>query len=117
MRTERLPRCLRAAARLGAVLCCAALAQLALAQSTLAQGVPGAPPAASKGPAATHADTEQEVLFESKVRPLLAARCFKCHGDKQQKGGLRLDTADGILGVNPDDGVVRPGHPETSRLM
>ena len=105
MRTDRLTRRLRAAARLGVALSCAAIAQFALAQFSL-----GAPPAA-------HGDTEQEAFFESKVRPLLAARCVKCHGEKQQKGGLRLDSADGILGVNPDEGVVRPGHPETSRLM
>ncbi len=112
MRTDRLTRWLRAAARLGVALGCAALAQFALAQFSL-----GAPPRAPKAPAGAHVDTEQEAFFESKVRPLLAARCVKCHGEKQQKGGLRLDTADGILGTNPDEGVVRPGHPETSRLM
>ena len=29
--------------------------------------------------------------FEKKVRPLLAARCWQCHGPEKSKGGLRLD--------------------------
>ena len=29
---------------------------------------------------------------ESEVRPLFAAKCQKCHGPRQQKGGLRLDS-------------------------
>jgi mono/diheme cytochrome c family protein len=31
--------------------------------------------------------------FETRVRPLLAEKCFKCHGPQMQKGGLRLDSA------------------------
>lgn len=31
--------------------------------------------------------------FESKVRPVLLARCVACHGAGQQAGGLRLDKA------------------------
>ena len=32
-------------------------------------------------------------LFESKVRPTLQAKCYACHGPKQQLAGLRLDKA------------------------
>ena len=60
---------------------------------------------------------EQEAFFELKVRPLLVARCFRCHGEKEQKGGIRLDSAEALLGKTPDEGVVKPGHPESSRLM
>ena len=38
--------------------------------------------------AASDADLE---FFETDVRPLLAERCYKCHSDEKQKGGLRLD--------------------------
>ncbi|MCA8993181.1 MAG: DUF1549 domain-containing protein, partial [Planctomycetaceae bacterium] len=34
---------------------------------------------------------EQIKFFESKVRPLLAERCWKCHGEEKQSGELRLD--------------------------
>ena len=32
------------------------------------------------------------VDFQKDVRPILAKHCFKCHGEKKQKGDLRLDT-------------------------
>jgi hypothetical protein len=36
--------------------------------------------------------------FETKVRPIFAARCYACHSDKAGKpqGGLRLDSSQGI---------------------
>jgi mono/diheme cytochrome c family protein len=37
-------------------------------------------------------DTE---YFEKKIRPLLAEHCLGCHGEKKQKGGLRLDSKAG----------------------
>lgn len=37
------------------------------------------------------ATPEQAAHFETKVRPVLAAKCFACHGEKEQIAGLRLD--------------------------
>jgi len=34
-------------------------------------------------------------FFESRVRPILAEHCLKCHGDKKPKGALRLDSRAG----------------------
>src|SRR6516162_7024960 len=31
-------------------------------------------------------------FFESGVQPVLVDNCFKCHADKKQRGGLRLDS-------------------------
>lgn len=39
---------------------------------------------------------EQLAFFEKKVRPLLIARCTKCHNEKKQQGGLSLDSAVGL---------------------
>ena len=44
-------------------------------------------------------------FFESKVRPLLAKHCLKCHGAKRQEAGLRLDTAEGLK-AGGDSGAV-----------
>lgn len=42
---------------------------------------------------ATHASEAQDTEhFEKKIRPLLAEHCLGCHGEKKQKGGLRLDS-------------------------
>ncbi|RYD70421.1 MAG: DUF1549 domain-containing protein, partial [Verrucomicrobiaceae bacterium] len=30
-------------------------------------------------------------FFEQEVRPVLVNRCYECHGEKKQKGGLRVD--------------------------
>jgi hypothetical protein len=37
------------------------------------------------------------VEFSNDIRPLLEKRCFECHGEKKQKGGLRLDRKADIL--------------------
>jgi hypothetical protein len=41
------------------------------------------------------------VRFEADVRPVFEAHCYKCHSAaaKSLKGGLRLDTPDGLRGV------------------
>jgi mono/diheme cytochrome c family protein len=42
---------------------------------------------------ATHASEAQDTEhFEQKIRPLLTEHCLGCHGEKKQKGGLRLDS-------------------------
>ena len=32
--------------------------------------------------------------YLNEVKPILVEHCYRCHGASQQKGGLRLDTAD-----------------------
>ena len=39
----------------------------------------------------------EAIHFEKQVRPILKKHCFKCHGEKKQKGDLRLDTLSGDL--------------------
>ena len=36
-------------------------------------------------------------FFESRVRPVLASKCYSCHGADKQFGNLRLDSRDRIL--------------------
>jgi mono/diheme cytochrome c family protein len=45
------------------------------------------------GPEAPAADQS----FTASVHPILEARCFSCHGEKKQKGGLRLDSLGATL--------------------
>ncbi len=58
--------------------------------------------------------------FTSKVRPILARHCFKCHGpdDKARKAKLRLDVRDQAV-KSADSGAVPivPGKPEESDLV
>ena len=43
------------------------------------------------------ADPSAEEFFEKSVRPILAEHCLQCHGDKKQKGGVRLDAAEDVF--------------------
>ena len=69
-------------------------------------------------PAAVGAESAEKVaFFETKIRPLLVARCIECHGEKKQKGGLRLDSR-GAWQAGGDTGkAVVPGRPDESLLM
>ncbi|HSG71345.1 MAG TPA: c-type cytochrome domain-containing protein, partial [Planctomycetaceae bacterium] len=59
----------------------------------------------------------QEKLFESKIRPLLASKCVKCHGSKKQEGQLRLDSRQAMLTGGESGPVFVPGKPEESLIL
>ncbi len=81
---------------------------------------PGAAPVAvSTSPAASlppNIASAQEQFFETKVRPLLSAKCYGCHTGRQA-GGLRLDSRKDILAGGMDGPVVDLDHPENSLLI
>jgi len=56
-------------------------------------------------------------FFETKVRPLLAENCFKCHGPEKQKANLRLDSQAAILEGGDSGSPIVPGQPEDSLLI
>ncbi|MCA1686275.1 MAG: DUF1549 domain-containing protein, partial [Planctomycetia bacterium] len=58
-------------------------------------------------------------FFESKIRPVLAGHCFGCHsaGSGKAKGGLRLDTREGLRRGGVSGPAVVPGEPEASPLV
>ena len=58
-------------------------------------------------------------FFETKIRPLLAEKCYKCHSQQSDKvrGGLLLDTREAtVAGGNTGPAVV-PGKPDESLLI
>jgi mono/diheme cytochrome c family protein len=82
--------------------------------SPAAAAKPAMPAVAMASAAAmTH---EQELFFESKVRPLLTTNCFMCHTTRAS-GGLRLDSYEAMMKGGKDGAVVVPGHPESSLLI
>lgn len=56
-------------------------------------------------------------FFEARIRPLFAEHCEKCHGEKKQESGLRLDSRAGWQKGGEHGAVIRPGDPENSRLI
>jgi mono/diheme cytochrome c family protein len=44
--------------------------------------------------------------FERDIKPILETNCVRCHGEKRQKSGLRLDTRKGLLEGGEENGKV-----------
>ncbi|NBX34631.1 hypothetical protein EBR16_04635, partial [bacterium] len=58
------------------------------------------------------------VDFVREVRPILEAKCQKCHGPEKQKGGYRLDASQVALhGGESHAPNIIPGQPERSPLL
>src|SRR4051794_23365451 len=60
--------------------------------------------------------------FEKKVRPILVDRCYSCHSAEADrkgklKGGLTLDTKDGLLKGGARGPALVPGKPQDSLLL
>src|SRR5439155_14686178 len=61
-------------------------------------------------------------FFERKIRPVLAEHCYKCHSAdaekaKKLKGGLRLDTRDGLRKGGDSGPAVVPGKADESLMV
>ncbi len=60
--------------------------------------------------------TDDAPTFEQFVRPIFAARCFKCHSDEVQKAELNLSSKAGVLKGGESGPVATAGKPEESSL-
>ena len=56
-------------------------------------------------------------FFESRVRPILVDKCFKCHGEKKQSNGLRLDSRAAALKGGDSGPALIAGKPDDSLLI
>lgn len=58
-------------------------------------------------------------FFESKIRPVLATKCYGCHSSKLSApmGGFVLDTKAGLLKGGSLGAEIVPGKPDQSRLL
>ncbi len=64
-------------------------------------------------------DPDAVEFFESKVRPVLVEHCYKCHSAqaKAPKGGLRLDSLDGMKKGGDTGPAIVPGDADASLLV
>src|SRR5262249_55017392 len=69
--------------------------------------------------AAAEPATEQVEFFEKRIRPVLVDQCYQCHSTKSDKvrGGLLLDTRDGLLKGGDSGPAIVPGKPDESLLF
>ena len=62
-------------------------------------------------------DAIPNVNYEQHVRPILASKCFGCHGPRQQQSGLRLDLRQNALRGGDYGVVIVPGKSADSKLI
>ena len=62
---------------------------------------------------------EQLEAFESNIRPLLVKHCYECHSrdSKPAKGGLLLDSREGLIKGGDSGAAIIPGKPNDSLLI
>jgi cytochrome c553 len=58
-------------------------------------------------------------FFETKIRPLLADKCYKCHSKEADKvrGGLLLDSREALIHGGNTGAAIVPGKPDESLLI
>ncbi|WP_169979859.1 DUF1553 domain-containing protein [Tautonia rosea] len=67
-------------------------------------------------------DGEEFEFFETKIRPVLVDKCYRCHSAEAEqagklKGGLKLDDRDSLRLGGPSGPAVVPGDVDTSLLI
>lgn len=80
---------------------------------------PKSEPANAAAAANTPPTAEGLAFFEKNIRPVLADKCYKCHSADAEKikGGLVLDTRDGIRAGGDSGPAIVPGDLARSRLI
>lgn len=64
------------------------------------------------------ADSESKGLtYETDIKPLLGASCTQCHGSERTRGGLRLDSLDGLNQGGDNGPAIVPGKSKESHLV
>ncbi len=58
-----------------------------------------------------------KVDFEKDVQPILAQKCYSCHGDQVQQSGLRLDKRQNAMRGGDYGPVILPGKSSESKLI
>ena len=56
-------------------------------------------------------------FFETRIRPVLAQQCFKCHGGENESGELRVDSRQALLDGGDLGPALKPGDPEASLIV
>src|SRR4051812_35345991 len=59
----------------------------------------------------------ETVDYARNIKPLLAARCYSCHGGLKQKSGLRVDTVELMKKGGKNGPIITPGNSGKSLII
>lgn len=62
-------------------------------------------------------DPSKPAYFNDKVKPVLQANCYRCHGGANHRGAYNMNTRELLLKGGHHGGAVVPGKPEDSLLL
>ncbi len=62
-------------------------------------------------------DPARPEFYTTRVKPIFDANCARCHGGENHRGGLNIDTREGMLKGGHDGTVLVPGDPAKSLLV
>jgi cytochrome c553 len=87
-----------------------------ISAARLPADIAAAPAPSRSAPAVSGEDLQ---FFETRIRPVLADHCYKCHSREADKirGGLMLDTREGMLHGGDTGPAIEPGKPEDSLVV
>ena len=63
------------------------------------------------------ASAQKDLTYAKDIKPLFEASCFRCHGEKQKKGGIRLDSLEAVLKGGKEGKIVEVGDAVKSHLL
>lgn len=63
------------------------------------------------------ADVQEAYVYTDIVQPLLESKCYSCHGNKKQKGKLRMDSPQFLAKGGEDGKILVPGKADESELI
>ncbi len=63
------------------------------------------------------ASDKKGLTYAKDIRPMLETSCIRCHGEEQQKGGLRLDSREALLSGGKHGKAILAGKSKESHLV
>jgi len=57
------------------------------------------------------------LTYANDIQPLFKASCVRCHGQQRSRGGIHLDTLDGVLKGGDDGPILKVGDSAHSQLV
>ncbi len=63
------------------------------------------------------ANLPEAVVYTEIIRPILESKCYSCHNDNKQKGGLRMDELGLLMKGGKNGKIVEPGNADGSEMI